>query len=514
MLFSLYICNQKLQLTKMISKTLSVRISLMVVLATAALLTVSLSIALHYSQKAVKIESLQDAAETLEYTTQHIDNVLLSVEQAAGNIYFDMTRHMNEPERMFTYSRKLVENNPYVAGCAIAFEPYYYKDRGQYFMAYVHHNSKGGLDTSNSPIIQSETFGNVPYNQQVWYTEPIRKRHPCWVNPLKEEDTEGEAIITFCLPIYDVSGQPVGVMGVDVSLTLLSTIVMAAKPTPNSYATLLGSDGSYIVHPDSNKLFHQTVFTFSEHADDPSVKEVAEAMMAGETDYKFFKMNGRKFYAFYKPFQRSAIPGRANEDLKWSIAIVFPEDDVLGDYHSLSYTIPIIAFIGLLLLLALCRLFTHRQLLPLRMLAKSAQRIAEGHYDLTVPDTRQEDEVGRLQTHFQEMQKSLSANMDELQGLTTTLQERGEVLAEACEQAKEADQMKTAVLHNMSHKMTEPVSTIASCVDQLCTYNQEMEQEEAERLADEIQAQGKVVTELLKDLLDSSMKNERQKIKQ
>lgn len=496
----------------MISKTLSVRISLMVVLATAALLTVSLFITLHYSQKAVKHEFLQDAVQTLEYTTQHIDNVLLSVEQASGNIYFDMIRHMDEPERMFTYSRKLVENNPYITGCAIAFEPYYYKDRGQYFMAYLHHSPEGGQDGSDSPIIQSETFGNVPYNQQVWYTDPITKKHPCWVNPLKEEETEGEAIITFCLPIFDISGQPVGVLGADVSLTLLSKIVMAAKPTPNSYATLLSSDGSYIVHPDSNKLSHQTVFTFSEHADDPSVKRVAKAMIAGKTDYQSFKMGGRKFYAFYKPFQRSAIPGRANDDLKWSIAIVFPEDDTLGDYHSLCYTILFIAFIGLLLLLALCRLITHRQLLPLRMLAKSAQRIAKGHYNETVPDTRQEDEVGRLQTHFQEMQKALSVNMEELQELTATLQERGEVLAEAYEQAKEADRMKTAVLHNMSNQMTEPVSAIASDVDQLCKFSQETEQEETERLAGDIQMQGKIVTELLKELLESSMKNESHKV--
>lgn len=492
----------------MISKTLSTRISLMVVLASAVLLSVALFITFHYSRKAVREEALQHASQTLEYTTEHIDNVLLSVEQAAGNIYCDLMLHMNEPERMFTYSQKLVENNPYVDGCAIAFEPYYYKERGQYFMAYVHHDNQGGVATTDAPIIQSEAFGNKPYTEQVWYTAPMTKRHPCWINPLKGNDNEGETIITFSLPIYSIEGRTVGVMGVDVSLTLLSSIVQAAKPTPNSYATLLGSDGSYIVHPDSNKLTRETVYTVAEKSADPTVRAVAEAMMAGETGYKFFSLDGKDRYVFYKPFQRSAVPGRANDDLKWSVGIVFPEDDVFGDYNRLLYTVLFIAIAGLLLLLVLCRFITHRQLLPLRMLTKSAQRIAEGHYDEPVPDTRQEDEVGRLQKHFLGMQQALATKLGELQQLTDTLEERGKVTKEAYEQAKDAERMKTAVLHNMSNQMTAPVSPIACCVDQLCEYSQEMDQEETERLVSDIQLQGKAVTDLLNELLESSMNSD------
>ena len=30
---------------------------------------------------------------------------------------------------METYCREIIENNPYVTGCAIAFTPYYYKDQ-------------------------------------------------------------------------------------------------------------------------------------------------------------------------------------------------------------------------------------------------------------------------------------------------------------------------------------------------------------------------------------------------
>ena len=491
---------------KFFTKTLSVRISLKVVLAVATLLAVALFIMFHFSRKAVKAEAQQKAEETLESTVRQVDNVLLSVEQSAGNIYWDLMNHLNEPERMFVYSRKLVESNPYVVGCAIAFEPYYYKERGQYFMAYVHYAASGNLETSSSEIIQAETFGNVPYPEQIWYSKPIETGRPCWINPLKNEATEGEAIITFSLPIYALGGKIVGVLAVDVSLSLLTNIVLSAKPSPNSYATLLGSDGSYIVHPDSEKVLHKTVFTIEGFQTNKEVRAAGDAMVAGETGYKHFRQDGIDNYVFYKPFIRADVPGRSLEKTGWSVGIIYPEDDIFGEYNQLLYMVIAIALVGLLLLLVSCQVITHRRLLPLRMLAKSAQRITEGHYDDPIPDSHQQDEVGRLQDHFQQMQQALSVHMGELARLTTELRERGVVLLETYERVKEADRVKTAFLHNMTDQMLKPVGMIESNVNLLCGHRQEMDQQQAAETVDTIQEQGKIVTKLLNDLLDVSQK--------
>lgn len=151
-----------------------------------------------------------------------------------------------------------------------------------------------------------------------------------------------------------------------------------------------------------------------------------------------------------------------------------------------------------------CQVITHRCLLPLRMLAKSAQRIAEGHYDEPVPDSHQWDEVGRLQDHFQQMQQALSVHIGELERLTTELRERNVVLAGAYEQAKDADRVKTAFLHNMTDQMIKPVSVIQSSVNMLCEHRQDMDQQQANKTEKMIQEQGKIVTKLLNDLLDVS----------
>lgn len=79
---------------------------------TLLLLAVSLGILFYFSHKALKNEAMRDAELTLDGTMQNIDNILLSVEQSTGNIYLDLLEHLDDPDRMFTYSREVLESNP------------------------------------------------------------------------------------------------------------------------------------------------------------------------------------------------------------------------------------------------------------------------------------------------------------------------------------------------------------------------------------------------------------------
>ena len=92
----------------------------MVIAALATLLMVALLIMLFFSRKVVKEEALHDAEQTLEATVQSIDNILLSVEQASGNVYWKIIRsHLQGDGREDIYVSKLVETNPYIADCRL-----------------------------------------------------------------------------------------------------------------------------------------------------------------------------------------------------------------------------------------------------------------------------------------------------------------------------------------------------------------------------------------------------------
>jgi HAMP domain-containing protein len=434
---------------------LSFRLSLTVIAALATLLLVALLIIFVFSRKAVKEEALMNAGQTLEATMQRIDNILLKVEQSSGNVYWKMLPNIHKPEKLELYTRKLVETTPYITDCTITWD-------------------------ADSTAADSIFTG--------------------WINP---EEKNVNAITTFRLPVFD-GRRKVGVMDVDVSLALISKLVLEAKPSPNSFCTLLKNDGTVIVHPDSVAL-NKNILEFVKNGH-PSMAEAAQAMLDGGTGYKYFDLDGEDYYVFYKPFERAEVMGRAMSKLGWSAGIIYPEDDIFGDYNRLLYTVLIIAVIGLVLLLLSCRFYIRHQLLPLRKLEKSAQHIAEGDYDEPIRYSRRRDEVGRLQNHFREMQQSLATRMGEMKQLSETLKERGEELQATYEQAQAAERMKTNFLYNMSDQMMEPVDGIRKRVLTISDPSKQLTEEETDQLVDGIQQRGEKVTALLNQLIVESEK--------
>lgn len=434
--------------SNLITRTLSFKLTLRVMFALAILLMTALLTMFWFSRKAVKEEALMDAQQTLEATVERIDNILLSVEQAAGNVYWKMMPYLNQPDRLLTLTHKLMERNRYISNCEVVW--------------------------SNDTTI---TMG--------------------WVAP----KTKGDAITTFCLPIWK-EGRTVGAMEVGVSQALLSKILLEAKPSQNSFCTLLREDGSIVVHPDSSVL-NRNIRTLAGH-DDPTMREAAKAMLNGGSGYQKVRLKGADYYVFYKPFERTIVPGRDSSKMGWSVGVILPEDDIFGDYIRLHYMVIAIAVGGLLLLLLPGYWFIHRQLLPLRQLERAAHRIAEGHYDEPIPDCRQQDEVGLLQRHFQKMQQSLSTRMGEMQQLSATLKERGEELQTTYEQVQAAEQMKTNFLYNMSDQMTAPIGDIFKNVKTISDRGRELTEEDVNRLVDSIQKQGGKVTALLNQLIKDS----------
>lgn len=457
-----------IKLNRFFTRTLSFRLSLRVLIALTTLLMVALMVMFGFSRAAVKEEALQKATQTLEATVQDIDNILFSVEQSTGNVYFKILSHLQQPERVELYRRRLIESNPYISNCTIALE---------------------SVD-------------------EEWYTNTVETGLINWTDPRKVGDDKEESVTTFCLPIY-AGSKVAGVMAVDVPLTLLSKIVLENKPSPHSFCALIDRNGSYVIHSDTARLKHESVFSESYGYIPPSVKKAAQAMMAGETGYKRYSLEGKDYYVFYKPFELTGVEGLSVKKLGWSAGIIYPENDILGDYKLLLHTVLLIAFVGLLLMMLLCQAYIHRQLLPLRMLSESAQRIAEGYYDEPIPDTRQEDEVGRMQRHFQEMQQSLSIRMGEMEQLTATLEERGKVLQKAYEQAQEADRMKTNFLYNMTNQMTTPVGNIYKNVKTISSRYNSLTEEETGALAKNIQHDGEKITALLNQLIKDSERSEK-----
>ena len=476
----------------------SIRLNMLVVLEIVILLVVSLGGLFYFTRKALVEESKMDAEQHLEGTIQQVNNVMQTIEQSAGNLYYDLLEHLDQPDRLETYCRRLVECNPNILGCAIAFQPNFFPGH-ELFIKYVHRKKY------NSPeLLMSEESVNIPYTQQKWFSETMETCRPAWIDPGKNHIKRIEPIITYCLPIRDRSSECVGVIAVGLSINLLSQIVLETKLSPNSYSILLAQDGSYLIHPNHEKLSGQNVFAQPDVAESPTALQTAKAMVQGETGNMSFKMNDFTWYLFYRPFVRNHLSDRAENTLKWSIATIYPKDDIFGEYNHLVFHVLGIVLIALLVFYMLCKRSIRKQMKPLIYLTESAERIADGHYDETIPNVKRDDEVGVFYNHFQVMQQVMAADIVKQEEQRATMREHHEKLQKMHQQIEEDNQVKTTFLHNVTNKMIAPAESITDSVTTLCDHYEDITLQEATETMNNIKQQSETILELLSHKFDVS----------
>ncbi len=386
-------------------KSLSTKLSLWIVIFTAVILVTALGYMFNVSRQAIRQEAENHATEILENTTLRVNAILERVEVAANNTDWLITRHLDGPDSMFVYSRRILENNPDLNGCSIAFEPGFFKQKGRYFSAF-------SLRDNGEILTTQEGNEHYEYFYMDWYQLCKLLDRPVWTEPFIDYNPENiyskDMIASYCKPIKDKNGKYVGTISVDLSLTWLSNTISAVKPYPNSYSIMTGRGGTFFVHPDSTKLFYQTIFTETLEHEDTALTALGHAMQCGEEGMRQLLIDGQECYVFYKPLGTTG----------WSVAIVCPESDIFGSFNRLRRAVTIAVLAGLLFLLLVSIRIITRELKPLRQLADQARIIAKGNFDETLPESKRVDEIGQLSQSFSDMQRSLAGYIEELKQTT------------------------------------------------------------------------------------------------
>ena len=392
------------EILKYIRRKLSIRVSLWVVLFAAIIFTVALGFLFFQSREAVRQEAISHASQILDKTSLRVEGILNRVEVASNMTKWLVSRHPDKADSMFVYSRSMLANNPDFYNCSIAFEPYYFKDKGRYFSAYTKHigdslrTIQGGSDS-------------YQYFFTDWYLMSTLLDKPSWTEPYMDLDVAtntSEMVTSYCQTIKNKDGQKIGVINTSLSISWLSNTISATKPYPNSYSIMIGRGGTYFVHPDSTKITRQTIFTQTLEHPDTAMVALGHAMQRGEEGMKHMNIDGKDCYVFYKPLGNTGC----------SMAIVCPEKDIFGGFDRLRRSVMAIVITGLLLMLFLFIRIITRELSPLRRLAHEAETIASGHFDAELPNFERIDEIGQLSQSFGNMQQSLVKYIEELKETT------------------------------------------------------------------------------------------------
>ena len=472
-----------------IRKSFSTKLSLGILLMTVTIFVVSLGVLFTQSRHIIRTEAVGRTKAVLNTTMQHIVRNLMTIENATNTCSW-MIEQQFQPEQILDFTSRIVRLNPHIDGCSISAEPNMFKKYGRYFSAYTVRET----DTI-ATVIEEE----YEYFQKEWYKTPRNLESGCWVVYTDEVDslelTLDGMIASYGKPLYSADSSMVGIISTDLSLLRLSKVMSEVRPYPNSYFMMIDNEGRYFIHPDSTRLFTQTIFTNVDPRKQYDIIALGHEMTSGKQGQMVVNVDGAPCVVCYQPVLGT----------KWSLAIVCPDSDVLAGYYRMTYIVVPLLVIGLLVFLLLCHRAVTVSIRPLNQLLDKTQTIASGNMEVHIPKSQRLDVIGRLQNSFATMFRYLNFHIGSVRYTTEQTKLRNEELEQATRMAKEADKQKTIFIQNVSHQIRTPLNIIMGFSQVLSDAGKEkLSDEEMKSITDMMDHNSKHLKRMLQMLFDSS----------
>ena len=320
---------------KLVSKSRQAKSGLVIILTAAALMELTYVIQYWYSQKSIRGGMEQRAAVELRAKNLEIHNVIKCVEVAVNNMAWAVKNNLNKPDSMYSVTTKLLQDNAVIVGSAIAFKPYYYKQKGRQFSPYSYKRDDG---------IRQKQLGSDQYDYHTmeWYTATMETGHSHWSEPYFDKGGGEIMMSTYSVPILDEKGSIIAVFTADVSLEWLTSVVNSLHIYPSSYNLLISRTGSVIACPEESYAKHKSIQQITSVIKDTSAKDICKQILAGKNGHSVLKDNqGKKSYVFYT---------RLEGDIGWSMVMVCHDHEIFGELRQESFNLLLLMLFGMGLL--------------------------------------------------------------------------------------------------------------------------------------------------------------------
>ena len=382
--------------------SLSGRLTLGVVIVSAIIFTLTCTVFIRMAANKVREEATKHAHSELSNTIHQIDAVLNAVEIAVENTAWLVPYRLSSPDFMYSITERLLQNNEFICGAAVAFEPHYYTSEGLYFSPYSYRDKDGE--------IKSKQLGNETYDYHYmdWYQIPKLLNEPYWSEPYYDDGGGEMMMTTYSKPLYDEYGNLYAIITADLSLEWLTELVGKIQAFEKSYNLMVSRNASFIVHPDHNLILNETIYSSTYGDDDESLKKMQDDMVNCRAGQVLRDKEGGKFFVFYSPVETTC----------WSVAIVCPRSELYLGVKKLRGLLIILGIIMLLLMMYLSYHGIRKVVAPVEDFSDVAKKIAHGDFNAELPKIQSQDELKDLHDSFEYLQHSLVQYIDELKSTT------------------------------------------------------------------------------------------------
>lgn len=381
----------------------------------------------------------------------YLDSKVAEIRRALSDVYVGTVNHVPEieqnlgnPDRLSEIMKQVVALNPRINSCGLSFVANYYPQKGRWFSPFA--------SRSDSSKIEVTSLGSADndYLSAKWFEEALEAKEGFWSKPFFEGNDTTKPRVAYLCPIRDRSGRTVAVLGADISLEWLRLKMLESdrgimkrgglgSPSgPNDtnlrskkrwevYSFLIDCDGTYLVHPEQERILQKNIFDYTKNDPDSLSTNLVREMVAGEKDliaksekredpdldveeYTSIVFDGRSSYMFYAPIKYT----------DWSLGLSVPALGINLIGAIVGGLLLFLIAIGLLVVFLVCHFTIRRITKPLKQLAASADEVAKGNFSTPLPTVKHNDEICLLRNSFDDMQHSLVKYVEELKSTTAS----------------------------------------------------------------------------------------------
>ena len=340
------------------------------------------------------------------------------IDMSTQNNAHDIEGDINNPEKLFEHTERIVNLSENIVCCAILFEPYYFPEKGRLFIPCARRDANGSVRVWQIDSTYHSEFSDV------WYQDLIRKDTCNWSKPYIESrlfagNDEPRLLKTFAVPLHNREGRPVALLLSDMSLEDLRVVLMKELDrahekyedgcSQHSYSFSFSYDGVYLNHPDKDRIVKKNFIEEVKNTPDTLDDHILKEMMNNSEGSAMINIDGVPSWIYYQNIKKREMIG----------VIVVPEEVIFHHGRRLNTIILLLLLGGLVAIYFICRQQIRKTTTPLQRFAQSADEMALGNFFSPLPEIKGYDEVRQLHDAFANMQTSLSIYIDELRKTTT-----------------------------------------------------------------------------------------------
>ena len=261
--------------------------------------------------------------------------------------------------------------------------------------------------------------------------------------------SKGTPTVGIFATVKSMSGQPLGVLGINIDLPVVTNMISEIKIGETGYIMMLDSDNVIIAdpkHPDAN------------------FKKLAESELG---DIASLDTNAKGLKEISLDGTSKIVNVYSSNETGYKYVTVVDKSQLMADVNNMRKILVVVLVVALVLIFFATMWISNIIVAPLRGLEASAERIAKG--DLRQEDLQIEsdDEIGHLAESFNQMTKQLKNLLSKIKGSSDEVFNSSAQMSQGVEQVAQTITHVAESVGDIAESATKQNETMNGMVDNI-----------------------------------------------